>query len=920
MANEHLEEVDEAEVALFKKKLKKMKEFKGRGTELISLYMPEDVDRGSVTGQITEEMSQSSNIKSPQTRKNVQGALRKIDNFLKQIDFRLPKNGLVVFCGNVSQAEGRSDIQLMTLRPIRPLRTKLYWCDSEFHLSPLEDMVSPKDVFGIVVLDKSDSTIAALIGKKYEILGRFTSGISGKMRAGGQCLSPESLIMLSDGNIVEIEAVHNPSGIKTADFEEGTVKDSFINDKWETTKPEAFKIITSAPRMEITSSKEHVFFCWENGAIKEKAAEELQEGEFLLLPEKINTKGAKQRLQSNFFNSFIILESGLSKIRETREKLGLSQKGLGKKIGLHQADISALELGKFNPRFKNLEKICACRGIDFNEFCREHCKPNSDLLLPSELGEELAQFAGYFLGDGHFENERIRLSEQRKEVAEEYEKLAKKIFNANAHFRFRETKNYFEVGVHGKPIVKFLKENFPELCGTGSIPKKVLKSENSVLAGFLRGLFDAEGYATRHHVGLGMNNEKLVKQVQLALLRFGIIASLNLYDNRRNPHSKKTRFTVQLNEKESLELFAKEIGFSAKDKMKKLEKLACETTAKSNVRQIAVSGAEIRKIIEKHGFKITDFPKTTNFFRNERMMGKATFRESIIGYAEKTGNKKLAAELEKALAKELLPAKISKIKKILAPTKMIDISVENRNFIANGLIVHNSAHRFERLHEEAAQEFYKRISEKTNDIFLPYGDKLKGVIVGGPGMTKNYFVNKNLIDHRIKKKILGLVDTSYTEESGIREVVQKADELLKDADAVKEKNTVNSFMEGIVKTGLAAYGQKEVEQALEIGKVSHLLVSDALEWMVFKFHCEKCGNNEELVVKEPKKFDSSSYKCGKCGSSTQAEVIEEIDYADWLMEKAQATGATTYIVSTDTPEGEQFYKGFGGIGAMLRYR
>ena len=417
MANEHLEQVDEAELALFKKKLKKLKEFKGRGTELISLYMPEDVDRSSVTGQITEEMSQSSNIKSPQTRKNVQGALRKIDNFLKQIDFKLPKNGLVVFSGNVSETEGRSDIQLMTLRPIRPLRTKLYWCDSEFHLAPLEDMVSPKDAFGIVVLDKSDATIAVLIGKKYEILGRFTSGISGKHRAGGQ-----------------------------------------------------------------------------------------------------------------------------------------------------------------------------------------------------------------------------------------------------------------------------------------------------------------------------------------------------------------------------------------------------------------------------------------------------------------------------------------------------------------------SSVRFARLHEEAAQEFYKRISEKINSMFLPYGDKLKGLIVAGPGMTKNYFLNKELIDHRIRKKVLGVIDTSYTDESGIREVVQKADELLKDTDIITEKNLINAFLEAVVKNGLAAYGQKEVEQALELGKVSGLLVSDALAWMVFKFHCDKCNSTEELVVKEPGKFDSSAYKCGKCGSSTQAEVIEEIDYADWLMEKAHAIGATIYIVSTDTPEGDQFFKGFGGIGAMLRYK
>ena len=63
-------------------KFNKLKKFRGKGTELISQYIPGNADRSSVMNALTEEISQSSNIKSPQTRKNVQGALRKIINFL----------------------------------------------------------------------------------------------------------------------------------------------------------------------------------------------------------------------------------------------------------------------------------------------------------------------------------------------------------------------------------------------------------------------------------------------------------------------------------------------------------------------------------------------------------------------------------------------------------------------------------------------------------------------------------------------------------------------------------------------------------------------------------------------------------------------------------------------------------------------
>jgi peptide chain release factor subunit 1 len=366
-------------------------------------------------GQLSEEVSQSANIKSPQTRKNVQGALRKIIQFLKRIDFKIPVRGLTIFCGNVSEVEGRADIRIFTVRPLKDLKTKLYWCDSEFHLAPLLDMVQPTDIYGLATLDKREATLAMLKGKRYEILGKFTSGVAGKTRAGGQ-----------------------------------------------------------------------------------------------------------------------------------------------------------------------------------------------------------------------------------------------------------------------------------------------------------------------------------------------------------------------------------------------------------------------------------------------------------------------------------------------------------------------SAQRFARLREEAEHDFFKRIAEKMNGIFLPYGDKLKGLIVGGPGATKNHFLNTELLDHRLKKVILTTVDISYTDESGIRELVQKSGDILRDTDLMKERAVIDQFMAEVAKDGLAAYGQKEVEEAIGFGQVKTVLVSEDVEWMVYRFKCNSCNKDEEIVVKEPGQFNSTTYKCSQCKGS--AELLEEIDYIDFLLEKCQNIGADVKIISTETSEGEQFFKGFGGVGAVLRYK
>jgi peptide chain release factor subunit 1 len=407
-----LEEADEAEKALFKKKLKRLAKIKGTGTELISLYIPPDSNRGAVMSQLTTEISQSSNIKDPKTRKNVQGALRKVISFLKRIDFKIPPRGLAIFCGNISQQPGRSDIRLFAIHPVKRLTTKLYWCDSQFNLEPLKEMVAAEQIYGIITIDKNEATIALLKGKTYEILGNFKSRVAGKIRAGGQ-----------------------------------------------------------------------------------------------------------------------------------------------------------------------------------------------------------------------------------------------------------------------------------------------------------------------------------------------------------------------------------------------------------------------------------------------------------------------------------------------------------------------SAKRFEHLREEAEHNFYKKVSEKANAAFLPIEDKLQGIIVSGPGLTKEYFLEEGLLDHRLKKKIVGKLSVSYTDEAGIRETISKLGSLIKDLEIVKEREALERFYKAVVRDNMGVYGEKDVLEALDMGKLSLLLISEALEKRVFTFQCE-CGATKQLIVDvdvEPKQ-----QTCKKCGR--QMELIEEQEYSEYLMDKAQAMGTETRMISTDTEEGKQFLDAFGGIGGILRYR
>ena len=175
----------EAEFEQFKAIVKELESYRGRHTELISVYAPAGSNINQVASQLVSEQSTAQNIKSKTTRNNVIDALEKLIRHLKLCK-KLPENGLALFCGNISKKEGQPDIKLWTIEPPQPLKVKFYRCDQTFVLDPLKEMLEVKEIYGLIVLDSKEATFGLLEGKSIGILRHLTSGISGKQRAGGQ--------------------------------------------------------------------------------------------------------------------------------------------------------------------------------------------------------------------------------------------------------------------------------------------------------------------------------------------------------------------------------------------------------------------------------------------------------------------------------------------------------------------------------------------------------------------------------------------------------------------------------------------------------------------------------------------------------------------------------------------------------------
>lgn len=184
-----MKEENQDEAGMNKYQLKKLvnelEDIRGRNTELVSLYIPAGYDMSKISDFITSEQSEAENIKSKHTRTNVQDALGKIGRKVSE-EHTTPENGVAFFAGNVSDTEGRPDIEIWEVHPPQPIESRHYRCDKEFVLEPLKQMIVDDNIYGLIVCDKNEAAIGYLQGNSIKTVYTMESNVPGKTRAGGQ--------------------------------------------------------------------------------------------------------------------------------------------------------------------------------------------------------------------------------------------------------------------------------------------------------------------------------------------------------------------------------------------------------------------------------------------------------------------------------------------------------------------------------------------------------------------------------------------------------------------------------------------------------------------------------------------------------------------------------------------------------------
>src|ERR671910_191709 len=195
-----------------------------------------------------------------------------------------------------------------------------------------------------------------------------------------------------------------------------------------------------------------------------------------------------------------------------------------------------------------------------------------------------------------------------------------------------------------------------------------------------------------------------------------------------------------------------------------------------------------------------------------------------------------------------------------------------------------SARRFERLRDNELNEYYRRVADYAQKIFIDEYD-VRGIIIGGPGPTKEGFIREEYLDYRLQNNVIAVLDSSYSGR------------------------------------GLGIYGIYDVINSLKSGFADLVIVNDDITILRVEIKCNKCQNIQERFIERNElnslKQELTSSTCPSCGS--QDLELSDQDIIEHLEELSLMSGSRLEVISGKTEEGAQLAS-LGKIGAILRFK
>jgi len=233
-----------------------------------------------------------------------------------------------------------------------------------------------------------------------------------------------------------------------------------------------------------------------------------------------------------------------------------------------------------------------------------------------------------------------------------------------------------------------------------------------------------------------------------------------------------------------------------------------------------------------------------------------------------------------------------------------------------------SALRFARLRLEKRHNYVGKVGELATQFFIS-GDRpnIKGLIVAGSAELKSDLTtNTDLFDLRLAAILIPpLLDISYGGEPGFNQAIELAAERMANVKIIQEKKVISKFLDEVAQdTGKYCFGIRDTIAGLEMGAVERLICWEALEMK--RLHIRNAHTDREEIKYVTPEEEKNPALFRDPDSGVELDVIDNMPFAEWIVNNYKTMGTKLEFVTDRSQEGNQFCKGFGGIGGLLRYR
>lgn len=231
-----------------------------------------------------------------------------------------------------------------------------------------------------------------------------------------------------------------------------------------------------------------------------------------------------------------------------------------------------------------------------------------------------------------------------------------------------------------------------------------------------------------------------------------------------------------------------------------------------------------------------------------------------------------------------------------------------------------SSQRFARIRMEKRHNYVTKVCENATPLFITdEKPNVEGLIIAGCADFKVQVSESQHFDARLKKMVANLVDISYGGEQGFNQAIDLSKACLGKLKLVQETDIISKMYEDInLDTGKIVYGVEDTMRVFLDGAIEKLLCFDNLEDERVVLIDKK--NGTELIKYLKPAQVSDFFDKEKHPENADYDIQEKEPLVDWLAEHHVDFGSEIVFVTDASPEGSQFVKGFGGLGAFMRFK